>query len=324
VLTAAHCLRPELVGLGTQDEVTAATRVHFATVDLRSSLGVIRGATRTIPKPAFSATDLGSHDIGLIRLSQPYTAVAPSPVNLDPSRAPVGVTVTMVGYGATERSAGGTVGVQYSLAGRTSIPCSGIGASDQSLLCFPQADNRGKCQGDSGGPSFAQIDGRAVVVGVTSFGDENCAAYGADTRTDAERPFLLAELPELDRICESDADCGGELCFLRRCIAQPYSEGGLGATCTSAGECDSGTCTPRADGTRCTEACALGEPRGCPDGFACVPALGGGGACWPAVEEAGGCCDASGGAGATSGLTGALVAGMLARRRRRARGGARG
>lgn len=205
VLTAAHCLTPEIVQLPSQEAVTHGLRVHFGTVNLLESAGEVRTASMTIPKAGFSASNLGSNDIGLVKLSRPVTGVEPARVNLDPEAAPIGTMVTMVGYGATEREGAGMLGVQFRLEDRASISCAPFGLSDANLLCFSQVDNKGKCRGDSGGPSFAEIDGRAVLVGVTSFGDQECAQLGADTRTDVELLFLETHLPDLGR--EDGAGC---------------------------------------------------------------------------------------------------------------------
>src|SRR5262249_23737465 len=149
----------------------------------------------------------------------------------------------------------------------------------------------GKCQGDSGGPSFAMVDGRVTQVGVTSFGDQNCSQFGADTRTDAERGFLLEHVPQLE--CSTDADCAdGRMCFMKSCIAQPFGPQGLGTSCTGNGDCDSNTCASAGDESLCSMSCTLGDSTTCPDGLECVTA-GAQGACWP-VEEDTGCCDASG------------------------------
>lgn len=313
VLTAAHCITPALLQLPSQQAVTQNTRVHFKTVNLNASQGTVRMASVTIPKPGFSVNTLGTNDIGLIKLSQPITDIAPTAVNLDPSLAPIGTTATMVGYGATMRGAQGMIGVQFSLENRVSTSCSPFGFSDANLLCFSQVDNKGKCQGDSGGPSFSQVKGRTTIVGVTSFGDQQCAMFGADTRTDSEREFLLMHIPTLGG-CESDAECPNEVCFNRQCIAQPFSDMGIGSTCTAGTECDSGQCADGPDGKRCTEICIAGAANACPSGFDCLGAAGTSGACWP--EEDGGCCDASG-RGAPTMLFGIAIVGLLLRRRRR-------
>ncbi|HSK00378.1 MAG TPA: trypsin-like serine protease [Kofleriaceae bacterium] len=207
VLTAAHCITPSVVQLPSQDAVTEAIRVHVGTVDLRQSAGDVYTASMTIPKPGFSIGSLGRHDIGLVKLARPVTAIAPTPVNLDPARAPVGTTVTMVGFGATDQEGLGTIGVEFVLEGRTSTPCAPYGGSDEDLLCFSQVDDKGKCRGDSGGPSLARIDGVLTVVGVTSFGDQQCAQFGVDTRTDVEREFLETHIPDLEPADGAGAGC---------------------------------------------------------------------------------------------------------------------
>ncbi len=314
VLTAAHCITPAVVQLPSQEAVTQNLRVHLGTVNLNVSQGEVRTASMTIPKPGFSVNNLGQNDIGLVKLSQPVSGVTPTPVNLDPARAPIGTTVTMVGYGATQISGGGMVGVQFVLENRSSTSCSQFGMSDANLLCFSQSDSKGKCRGDSGGPSFAQLDGKLTLVGVTSFGDSQCAQLGADTRTDVERGFIETHIPNLVG-CDGDEDCPGRVCFDNRCIAPPFSPSGLGSACTANTECDSGVCGEGPDGKRCTEACAAGDPDACPAGFDCLASTGTAGACWPHEEDTG-CCDA-GGRGAPPVLLGFALAVLVLGRRRR-------
>ena len=303
ILTAAHCVQG----------ITASTiKVHFGTVNVFQNPGKVIGASMAIAKPAFSQSDLGKNDIGLIKLAQPVTDLTPVPVNLLTEKAPVGIQVTMVGFGATAQGGGGSIGVEY-VVDQTSIACPAVYGLDADLLCFNQSSGTGKCQGDSGGPSFAMIDGRLTQVGVTSFGDRDCAQYGADTRTDAERDFLLQYIPSLE--CSTDADCPeGRTCFLKKCIAQPFSPTGLGATCVNNTDCDSGSCANDGEDAYCTMACTIGDATTCPAGLECVTA-GAGGACWPIPEDTG-CCDASG-QNAGSMLFGIALFGLVVRRRRR-------
>lgn len=314
VLTAAHCITPSLVGLTTQAEVTAETVVHAKTVNLLQSAGTTRRAQDTFAKPGFGA--VGSNDVGLVHLAEPILDIAPSPVNLDAASAPIGITVTMVGYGATEQGGGGSAGIQFLLENRTSTGCAAFGHSDTNLLCFSQTDNRGKCLGDSGGPSFAMIGGVQTVVGITSFGDVDCKLLGADTRTDVEKQFITATV-QING-CTTDEECANEICFQSRCIAQPFGPNGIGAECESGATCDSGTCAEGPDGKRCTEICDPDSDSACPSGFECLGIAGNGnsGACWP--DDGGGCCD-TGGGGAPAALLGlgALVAVLRPRRRRR-------
>lgn len=312
VLTAAHCVTPSVVGLASQTQVTQSVQVHSGTIDIMRAAGTVTKAAMTIPKPGFSEMNLGQNDVGLIKLATPITSIPPTPVNLRQMMAPVGVQVTMVGFGATQIGGGGGAGVEYVLNSRTSTSCSPFGLSDANLLCFSQTDNKGKCSGDSGGPSFAMIAGKLTVVGITSFGDQNCAQLGADTRTDAERAFLLQYVPQLEG-CEKDDDCSDkQICFQHACIAEPFSNGGLGDECAMATECESGTCADGPGGKHCTQTCTKGADDACPDGLDCIDA-GSVGACWPSDD--GGCCDA-GGKGAPTMLLGIGLVALAWRRRR--------
>ncbi|HPH70512.1 MAG TPA: trypsin-like serine protease, partial [Kofleriaceae bacterium] len=99
VLTAAHCITPSLVGLSNQAQVTAQTKVVFDSVNLLTAGGKTVTAKKTIPHPSFSVNALGSHDIGLIQLNEAITDRTPTPINLDGAKSPVGISLTMVGYG---------------------------------------------------------------------------------------------------------------------------------------------------------------------------------------------------------------------------------
>ncbi len=314
VLTAAHCVTASEVGVSTQAEVTAAIKVHFNTVS--ASSGTVVTASDSIPDPGFNVNALGSHDSGLIKLSTPVTTITPVTLNWIAANAPVGVTVTMVGFGATAIGNGGsgTVGIEYTVM-QTSIACSSSEGSDANLLCYNQTDGKGKCNGDSGGPSFATINGAQVEVGITSFGDQSCSQFGADTRVDAEKAFIIQHVPDLD--CSSDADCPtGKECFDERCIVTPFAATGLGSTCTGNTDCDSQTCAQGNGGSLCTMTCTIGMTGACPAGFDCITA-GSSGACWPTADDGGGGCCEAGGAGApTMGLSIAIV-GLALRRRRR-------
>jgi uncharacterized protein (TIGR03382 family) len=308
VLTAAHCV----LGLSAGD-----VKVHFNTVNVFSSPGTVRTASMAIAKPGFSLNTLGKNDIGLVKLSEPMTDIKPTAVNLDPTKAPVGITVTMVGFGATAVGGGGAIGVEY-VVQQTSIGCNAFVGSDSDLLCFSQVNGKGKCEGDSGGPSFAMINGQLTEVGITSFGDQDCSQYGADTRTDAERDFILQYVPEL--YCEYDSDCGdGRRCFNKSCITAPFTEGGVGADCTQASECDSGICASDGDNQYCSMSCTVGAGGACPDGLECLDTGdGNNGACWP-KSDGGGCCSATGGDAATGLLGFAFLGFVFSRGRRRRR-----
>src|SRR5262245_56601040 len=53
VLTAAHCVDPQVVG-GTQSSITSSTRVHFNTINVFQNPGMVVTAAETIPKAEFN------------------------------------------------------------------------------------------------------------------------------------------------------------------------------------------------------------------------------------------------------------------------------
>ncbi|MBP9084669.1 MAG: trypsin-like serine protease [Kofleriaceae bacterium] len=313
VLTAAHCITPALVGLGSQAQVTAQIQVVLDSIDLLRSGGRVVMAKKTIPHPGFSANNLGTHDIGLIQLATPITDRSPTTVNLDGARSPVGISSFMVGYGISQVGNQGSSGKQFVLKNRTSVSCTAFGESDANVMCFTQGDGKGKCQGDSGGPTFAEIGGKTMVIGVTSFGDQNCQQLGVDTRPEAEKAFLVENMgaaiecvadgacvascgtggapvdPDCPT-CAKDEDCGdAEICQANFCQPEPFSPGGVGAACTNNTECVSAQCGQVGEDRRCVSACTVGASE-CPSGFDCLSVGASGGACWPAASSSGGCC----------------------------------
>ena len=308
VLTAAHCVTPSELGVSSQAQVTSMIQVHFNA--LRADQGVAVAAMDSMPDPMFNVDALGSHDSGLIHLAKPVTDIKPVQINFDPLMAPVGVSVTMVGYGVADN---GQAGTEY-VVQQTSVSCDPQEGDNANLLCFDQTGGKGKCNGDSGGPSFATVNGKLLEVGITSFGDQNCQQFGADTRVDAEKDFIKQHVPNL--YCETDADCSmGHMCFENACIVTPFQPTGLGSVCTGNGDCDSGTCAMEGKDGKCSMTCVAGSATSCPAGFDCDPA-GGGGACWPHSTDGGGCCDA-GGHGAPTALVGIALMGLVLGRRRR-------
>jgi len=311
VLTAAHCVSPQEIGVSTQAQVTAMIKVRFDTVNAFSG-GRLIAAADTIPNPGFSLNALGDNDIGLIMLSEPVDDRMVTRVNRNASDAPVGVSVTFVGFG---QSSSGSAGREFELLNRTSMTCNNIGESDANLLCFNQQDGRGQCQGDSGGPTFVDVDGVPTVVGVTSFGDQNCSLFGADTRVDAEIAFVDEHIGDSLRcvndgvctagcsginrdldcpLCVKDSDCDGDnVCDSGgTCVPAPFSPGGLGATCVDDTDCQTGPCLTSGEDHKCSASCDIGN-NDCPSGFDCLSTDSGGGACWPGAGG-GGCATTDG------------------------------
>jgi MYXO-CTERM domain-containing protein len=322
VLTAGDCLDPAVVGLTSQDQVTASTEVHLKTIDFWNDPGEVIKASATFKDPLFSQASLGLYDLGLIQLATPVTDITPSSINSRAAAAPVGAVATQVGYGITN-VADRSFGVEYELRDRASVSCASLKAgSDTNLLCFSHTDGRGTCSGDGGAPAFAMVAGRPTVIAVESFGDSGCAVYDALTRIDAERAFLMTHVPELLG-CVVDPDCAaGWICFSHSCIAEPFGPRGLGTMCNAAADCDSSICAARGPDAspadkRCSLTCSLADANACPAGFDCVASGASSDAvCWPAdSHRGGGGCAVAGDGGSAASLLG-LGAIAFARRRR--------
>jgi hypothetical protein len=133
--------------------------------------------------------------------------------------------------------------------------------------------------------------------------------FGANTRTDKEKDFLLAHIPQLAGCgtCTADQDCVGGAC-----ITPPFTPGGAGETCTGPADCANSLCASGPGGMKCTLDCTPGVADECPDGFECLD-QGTHGLCWPG--SGGGCCDAGRG-GPTALLGLAAITAAWSRRRR--------
>lgn len=244
VLTTAGCVSPETLGYASQAELTAATEVILDSVDVYGSDGRSIAAADTIPNPDFDVHSLGQHDIALIRLAESVTDRALSPINRVPGDAPVGVSTTLAGFGVTTANDASSAGKLNVVTGKPSASCESTG-DDANLLCFDQSDGKGTCSGDGGGPAFIDVDGVQRLAGASSFGDQNCALYGAYTRVDAELTFLDATAPEL--ACQADGVCTNS-CGENDLPADPDCPG-----CVFDDDCeidevcnDAGTCVPEA------------------------------------------------------------------------------
>jgi hypothetical protein len=307
--------------------VTASVTVYFNTVNVDVDMGTPIKAKETFFDPGFDINNLGSHDSGLVHLeSAAPSTITPMPVNFLHDKAPIGISVTQIGFGTRQVGAQGPAGAEYFLDDQVSVSCASLfDGDDNALLCFSQTDGKGKCEGDSGGPSLAMVGSAQMLVGITSFGDENCAQYGADTRPEAEKSFILEHVPGIE--CQTDDQCEGSniTCYQTSCVAAPFTPRGAGSACTGNGDCDSKKCASGpgvGSSDLCVLSCTPNDSSTCPDGFDCLAAGSNEGACWPAADNdtggGGGGCDAGEhGAGAAALLVGIGLIGLVLRRKRR-------
>ncbi|MBK9029829.1 MAG: trypsin-like serine protease [Myxococcales bacterium] len=212
VLTAAHCLDPQLTGV---PKPAAFTLAH----DTLSGTPTQHPVDHTLRHPQFDINAaIGGglaqfFDIGLVFLGAPVTDVAPikMPTPDEATALAVDTDLTIVGYGQIADT-NPVVGVMYDAT--TAI---------RELAAAEMRVSRGgadpqNCHGDSGGPALTTIGGGERVVGVVSrsYQSNQCDNGGIDTRVDAYLDWIHANVPAgipcgsgLAEACPVEDDAGG-------------------------------------------------------------------------------------------------------------------
>jgi secreted trypsin-like serine protease len=249
VLTAAHCIS-QCQGDSTNIE---EYRPHMSV-----AIGQSEATFRKIipikafhPHPKFYCSPYRiSNDIAIVQLAEPVhlaevTPILPIPPVFDMTADEVdntGVDVVTVGFGLTNPNNNASSGKKYMTEQRVYAYCPTSG--EQSRLCGTQltdtdgfiyfnATNTGTCQGDSGGPTFMKRDGIDYVVGVTSYGYEECRYVTAMTLVSEHFDFiagivkdLSADSPEnctnqIDDNGDGRIDCKDPYCFhIKQCVPE--------------------------------------------------------------------------------------------------------
>jgi secreted trypsin-like serine protease len=201
VVTAAHCivdLAQDLkwnkatylknVKVGFGNEIVKSlrdSRVRF--VGLKD-LKVHEGYT---PESLQNAEKEPMKDIALLRLSQRAPAgFVPAQLPLATTALKAGDRVTLAGFGLIN----GIFGVQATSLNKVDVT---IHNPKMTEAQFSYLTEKGQtaCSGDSGGPAYLRdSQGKLVVVGVTSWGDNQCVEKGVYTSLIHFRPWVVARL----------------------------------------------------------------------------------------------------------------------------------
>ncbi|MFJ4832697.1 S1 family peptidase [Streptomyces sp. NPDC088747] len=181
VLTAAHCLGPDV--LGTSSQQVRDLKVIAGRGDLLSNDGKEIPVTDIWVNPEYDS-DTNAGDFGVLTLSTPLpqSSVIPMAPAGDAAYEP-GTAATVYGWGDT--TGGGDyarslraarVSVLADAACERAYPGSTVGTYEAAtMLCAGEvAGGRDACQGDSGGPLVAQ--GR--LIGLVSWGS-GCGRAGS-------------------------------------------------------------------------------------------------------------------------------------------------
>ncbi|MFT7622723.1 MAG: hypothetical protein ACI9WU_001898, partial [Myxococcota bacterium] len=165
VVTAAHCL----IGMG------GSNISFFIGQDAKNpESGMMVSATALYTFPEYDDNEL-TGDIGVVLLDSAPSGVEPIAPHLEALPDVVGQDALFVGYGLTGPN--GDYGDKLSVT----IPVSKL----EPTTLWYETPGKNTCNGDSGGPALMQLDGTWQLIGVTSYGDTDCAEYGVNTRVDA-------------------------------------------------------------------------------------------------------------------------------------------
>lgn len=171
ILTAAHCLT-----LNVQYQIVLGK--HNLEVDEPQQ--VIQSSAKLIRHPSFDSIN-PVYDVGLVKLETPLSFSAnhqiapiclPSANDFDTFD---GIDCVVSGWGQTSLNNSRTANILQKIIVRPLCykQCRRIWGINRSVLCGQPITQGTAYKGDSGGPLQCLVNGRYVLVGVTSFIDEN-------------------------------------------------------------------------------------------------------------------------------------------------------
>jgi len=200
VVTAAHCLVDVSQMLETTvDQLLPNVRVGLG-IDLVGSL--LDGKVQFVKvksaryhqdyvsgSDSLEGADKGKpfYDIAIVRLESPLPAdFKPVRLMADPAQLTVGLKLTLAGYGVIR---GGVFPVESKELRKTTVT---VDNSSLNPVQFSYAAVNGQsaCSGDSGGPAYLIENDVLTLVGVTSWGDNNCAEKGVYTSVPALHAWI--------------------------------------------------------------------------------------------------------------------------------------
>jgi MYXO-CTERM domain-containing protein len=194
VLTAAHCVDPELVGDARIDFTLEHDPSGVPSPVIHTGCGTVKHEQFTL-----DVEDLAGlqqfYDVGLVFLAEPIAGATTMEMATPEEAAALaaGLDLELVGYGVTSEETF-DYGVKFDAV-------TDLVAFNESELQISMPGTAQNCYGDSGGPAIAQLGGQPRLVGIVSrsaTNNGNCAEGGIDTRVDYYRQWIL------DRIAERD------------------------------------------------------------------------------------------------------------------------
>jgi Trypsin len=164
LISAAHC--------GVADIFAAGTLLNIGSLSIYGEDAVDRiEVVNQMIHPNFNADTL-TNDVMLIQIASPSSAPL-TQWNTDPSLPVDAESLTVIGFGKTERGTASAVlreGTVYEVDTETCDAAYQLSISGEQNICAG-SDTSSACSGDSGGPLFRN----GVLVGLVSFGIVNSA-----------------------------------------------------------------------------------------------------------------------------------------------------
>ncbi len=172
VLTAAHCVEGERGGFIGDTEGTFEVN------------GQTYGTTKITVHPNYDPNNFGAgNDIAIMKLDRPVNGITPVEINRVVPQ--IGQILTLVGFGETGSSTGGSNGdFGNKTVGQT--PIDNVTATHIEWN-FDNHSESNTAAGDSGGPAFVELNGQLYIAGITSGGDgdpHRLGDHSFDTRVD--------------------------------------------------------------------------------------------------------------------------------------------
>lgn len=192
VLTAAHC---------TAGFTASQLKVALRDIKFNVNDGEIFINVKTIKDHPNYNSNSQDNDFSLLELVSPApisSAVGIACLPPDVSQTFEGTTLTISGWGTTSSSGSQSTDLKVgTVQGLSNNACNSAyqGGITANMICAGTSNfDTDTCQGDSGGPLVTSLNGKATLVGVTSFGI-GCAQSpypGVYARVTAQKSWILA------------------------------------------------------------------------------------------------------------------------------------
>lgn len=247
VLTAAHCVQgqnPNFIVVG-DDHNCASTGTCLATYDV----------TAENVHPDYDGAVDSPNDIAVLTFTGANASTPVAPVAGSADTLAIGDVLELSGYGKTVT--GFNNNDDNTERRHVSVAIADLGFY-QMLFDQSGPTHAGSCQGDSGGPAYKVINGTKTVVGVTSYGDQDCEVAGVYVRASAHynsfiAPIIGGQVMETCDTCFQASINTGGAC--EPTVNACFDDASCNALATCLQEC------PANDQT-CVNNCAAANPNG--------------------------------------------------------------